>query len=134
MLAEDFVWEESHIDGENAKTTKLWIKYIRIKTDEEFVVKIMENRLKGLIQSKRDYYSGNGTPEEYQAKPFALKIKSDAGLNKYIEGDADVILAKEKIIIQKQKVEVLGSCMDEIRRRGWAIKSALEHIKYLSGG
>ena len=134
MIAKDFPWDEGQLEGENSKTTKLWIKYIKLWSDENLKIEILENRLGQLIQQKRNYYGGNGTPEEYKAKPFNLKLRSDAAINKYVEGDDDVIKAKEKILIQKQKVVVLSACLDEVKRRSFSLKNALDYYRFINGG
>ena len=100
MIAEDFPWDESHLEGENAKSTKLWIKYIKLWSEENLKIEVMENKLKALIQKKQNYYSGNGTPEEYKEKPFNVKVRSDKGIQKYVDGDDDIVSYRERILMK----------------------------------
>lgn len=129
----DLVIDKTELGDEALKNPKLFTKYLRIWSDEKMKMEIALIRIEALIQQKRDYYAGNGTPEEYKEKPFDLKIKTEAGLNKYINGDADVIKEKEKIIIQEQKVKVLEKTLAQIKDRGFSIKHAIDHHKFLEG-
>ena len=134
MLKKDFVWDEHNIARESSKTSELFVKYIQLWDDEKTILKKLKSNIAKLIIQKRNYYSGNGTPEEYKEKPFNIKIRSDAGVQKYIDADEDVLGAKDQIEIQEQKVEILLACLDEIKRRGYALKTALEEHKFKAGG
>lgn len=132
-LEEDFEWNEADLGFEMSKSSKLFIKYLKMYSEENTRLKRYENAIKQLLQEKRDYYSGNAPPEVYKEKPFNLKIRSDAGIQKYVDADMDVIKAKEKIILQEQKVEVLAACMDEIKRRGYNIGKRIDYERFISG-
>jgi len=73
--------------------------------------------------------------EELQSRewePFDLKIlKQD--LDKYLDGDADLILEKQKITYQEEKVSYLESVLKSINNRNWEIKNAIEWRKFLNG-
>ena len=73
--------------------------------------------------------------EELESKgwePFNLKIlKQD--LDKYLDGDSDLILVKQKITYQEEKVSYLESVLKSINNRNWEIKNAIEWRKFLNG-
>lgn len=133
-VATDFPIDISDIANESAKTTDLFIKYMKYWSNESLQMELMETKRKKLINEKREYYSGNAPAEVYKEKPFDLRIKTEQGLQKYIEADDDVIKYDEQVSLQRQKVLILEHCMDEIKRRNWALRVALDDIKFKSGG
>lgn len=134
MIKKDFDWDStSDIPTESAKSSKLFTKYIELYSNEKMKMGVMKNDLYRLRVKKRDYYSGNGTPEEYKQKPFNLRIKTEAGLERYINSDDDIIKLQEQIIVQEQKVEILTNCLEEVKRRGYAIRVTLDAQKFYSG-
>jgi len=87
-----------------------------------------------LASTKRDYYSGNAHPEIYKEKPWNGNTpKTEGGMQKLLESDLDLIAYDEGLIVQKQKVHILTECHKEIQRRGFAIKTALDHHKFMNG-
>lgn len=134
QIAQDFTLDITDLVGETAKTSRLFVKYLRQFSDETLKCSIMENNRKELVIKKRDYYSGNGTAEEYKQKPFALKLKTDAVIYKYVESDPEVILYDQKILIQNQRVSILKECMEEIKRRSFHIKNAIDYTRFINGG
>ena len=134
MLSTDFTWDETDLGKEAARTSDLFIKYIKLWSDQNLKLEQLENQFQGLVRSKREYYSGNAPASVYKAKPFDTRVKTDAGIQRYIDGDEDIITAKEKIIVQQQKVKVLEACLDEVKKRGFAISKAIDYYKFINGG
>jgi hypothetical protein len=95
----------------------------------------LENEYKRFYKAKFEYY--NGVMDERELKnwewePFALRIlKSD--LNIYLEGDKDLIKAKQTIDLQKEKVEFLESIIKNLPARGYQIKAAVDWEKFKVG-
>jgi len=134
-VADDFSEiDPSDLTHELTNNSKLWTKYIILYQREKAVSNQLKAKMKKLYYKKRDYYAGNGTPEEYKAKPFSLKIKTDTGLQKYIEGDDDIIILQEKIDIQDQKMELLSATLDEVKRRSFAINKIVDYERFIGGG
>lgn len=133
-IAKDFEIDVTDLTREAAKGSSLFVKYIRLFSDESIKAELMENKRKELIIKKRDYYSGNAPAEEYKLKPFSLKLRTDTAINKYIESDPDVIVYDQKVLIQRQRVSILKECMDTIKRRSFDIKNILDHLKFINGG
>lgn len=132
-IATDFPVDNTDLGNESARTSDLFIKYIRLYSDENLRLSKLANSRKNIVAEKRQYYSGNASPEVYKEKPFEQRIKTENVLQKYIEEDADIIAYDENIIVQKQKVEILQECLKEIRSRGYAIKAAIEYLKFING-
>lgn len=134
QIAKDFVIDSTDLIKESSKSADLFVKYIRMFSEESLKYEMMENKKKELLIKKRDYYAGNGTPEEYKVKPFPLKLKTDTAINKYVESDPDIIKYDQKILIQKQIVSILKECMDEIKRRSFNIKNIVDYTRFINGG
>jgi len=88
-----------------------------------------------LRRSKWEYYTGKISEEDLEEKgwePFNLKIlKSD--IDMYLDSDNDMILMKQKITYQEEKVFYLESIIKEISQRNWEIRNAIEWRKFVSG-
>lgn len=133
-ITNDFKIDPTNLGGEALRTsTNLFPKYIREYSQAKLKVELLENQKKNLLASRRRYYSGDATPEEYQKNPFNLKIKSEAIMRQYLENDPLIVKSDEKILIEQQKVEIYYGCLEEIKRRGYAIKSGIDMLKFENG-
>ena len=132
-IAVDFKIDEENLGHETIKTSDLFIKYIKYYTAAKLEVDLMDNNRKNLVSIKRDYYSGNAPPEVYKDKPFDQKVKNETTMKHFLDNDPDIVLFDRNIIIATQQIEVLAACMDEIKRRGYALKSAIDYNKFLMG-
>ena len=133
-IKKDFPIDERDLGNESLRTTQIWIKYIELYATENMRLEKMIAGRNTLISFKREYYSGNSPPEVYKEKPWNGKTpKSEGGLQALIQNDLDVIAYDEGLIVQKQKIEVLKSCHEEIKRRGFSIKSAIDMVKFMNG-
>ena len=134
-ISKDFPINKTALADEALKTTSLWCKYIKYWSDEKLRLEKMESGLSTLFSIKREYYSGNASPEVYQQKPFNGRTpKSDRGIQILMEADLDVIAYQEGLIVQKNKVEVLEACLAECKSRGYAIANAISMVKFENGG
>lgn len=134
-ISKDFKIDQSNLGGEAIRiTSDLFVKYIRLYSQTKTKVELLQNRRKLLVSQRRDYYSGNGTPEEYKAEPFDQFIKSETILQKFIDNDKKIVEYDDRIILEKQKLEVLQACVNEIKTLGFSIKSAIDDKKFMNGG
>jgi len=134
LIQTDLPIDKHDLGHEAIKSANLFVKYIKMYTDENLVLKRLINKKNNLIQEKREYYSGTAPAEMYREKPFNIKVKTEAGLAKYIENDIDVNDFNKKILAQESVVELLHAIMDEIKRRGFAIKAAIDFHRFENGG
>lgn len=133
-IKKDFPIDERDLGNESLRTTKIWIKYIELYATENMRLEKMIAGRNTLISTKREYYSGNAPAEVYKDKPWNGRVpKSEGGLQKLVDNDLDVIAYDEGLIVQQQKIEVLKSCHEEVKRRGYAIKSAIDMVKFMNG-
>lgn len=132
-IANDFVIEETEIGRESIKSGNLFIKYSRLWTEEKLKLEQLLNMKAGLINEKREYYSGNAPAEVYKEKPFDIRLKTDSGIMKYVEADPEVIKYNDRIVIQGAKVDLLTECMKELKNRNYQLKVALDDLKFKNG-
>jgi hypothetical protein len=133
-ITNDFKIDPTNLGGEALRTsTGLFPKYIKEYSQCKLRVELLENQKKNILASRRRYYSGDATPEEYQKNPFNLKIKNESVMKQYLENDPDIVKADEKILIEQQKVEIFYGCLEEIKRRGYSIKVAVDMTKFEAG-
>lgn len=107
-------------------------KYLKIQNSEVFLLKKFMFDYDTLYRNRVQFYMGKADPEVYKEEPFDLKIlRSDVDM--YIRADQKIQVLKGKIILQEQKVEYLKQIIVELGKRNWAIKNAIDFIKYQNG-
>lgn len=134
LIATDFKIDMSNLGEESIRTSALWQKYITMYSQEETKLKLMQLKLRKLEHKKYRIYSGDGDADDYKKTPEArARLRSETAKEKAIAADDEVIELETKILIQSQKVSVLANCLDECKRRGFAIKSGIEWHKFMNG-
>lgn len=133
MIDEDFGIDDTKLGEEVIRSADLFRKYLRLRTTENIKLNAMESELLVLIKDKQEYYKGQAPAEVYREKPFDNYVKTDVALARYIDADTDIIAHKLKIAIQKEKIAIISAAFDEIKRRGYNIKSRIDYEKYLNG-
>lgn len=133
-IAKDFPINKNDLGGETIRTTNLFMKYVKLYEDEKLVLKKINLDKRALYSKKLAYYSGDGTPEEYAEKPFNLRLATQAARDKYVEMDPEMLKFEERVIISEIKIDLLSECLWEIKRRGAAIKTAVDWERFRNGG
>ena len=78
------------------------------------------------------YYLGKAPDEEYQKKPTNIKVlKTDIDL--YIDSDEELQALAKKVNTQKLKVETIENFLRTLNNRGYAIKTALDSMRFKAG-
>lgn len=125
-----------HLTEESLKCPILHSKYYEIYIHEKQLLKTHEEKFKNFELAKWLYYQGKMDEAELKSRgweQFDLKLlKTD--VQRVLDGDTDIIEYKLKISQQYEKVEFVKSILQSIHQRTFAIKNAIEHIKFESGG
>lgn len=133
--AEDSKIKPTELHTESLRTPQLHSKYIQFFNNERKLLKKLRIDLKSLYLLKYEYYTGVMDIEDIREKgwePLHKKIlKSDA--DKYIEADKDYMDLNLRIVLAEEKVEALESILKTINNRGFAIKNAIDWMKFSSG-
>lgn len=135
LWEKDSVIDRTELTGASLDTPKLHHKYLRIHSKENLLLKKMEQDFNVLFKIKTEYYLGTldfETIKEKGWEPNPLKILK-AELPTYIKADTDIIKSNLTIAMQREKVSVLESIIKTITNRGFAIKSAIDYIKFQAG-
>ncbi len=143
MKFEDLLsnWEkDSEIDrtelaDESLKIPKLHHKYYSYYVIEKANLRKLEADYKKLKLEKHEFYT-QGPNEETARKGWKLPARGliiKADIPMYIESDEDIIELSLKIGIQQEKVDFLESVIKSIHNRGYAIRNAIDFIKWTSG-
>ena len=132
-IDKDFSIDETDIGNESLRSANLFQKYIRLYTDSKLQLELLLNKRKNLICEKREYYAGNAAPEVYKEKPFDLRIKTEAVMEKYLDSDIDIVKYDEKIVLQQEKVNALRACLETIKNRNFQIKNYIDYQKFING-
>lgn len=119
---------------QSLNTSKLHHKYITEYTHSHIVLKNLEQRLLSLKSDKQDFYL-KGETQETRSKGWEWPGKIFKGdIDIYMNRDKDIIDLNTKIIIQREKTELLESILKQLNNRGYHIKNAIDWEKFRSGG
>lgn len=128
--------DRTDLDNESLKIPKLHHKYYMMLVAEKTLLKKLESDLKQLKLAKFEFYS-QGHTEETRALGWTMPargmiLKSDIPM--YMESDKHIIELSLRIGIQQEKVDFLESIIKSFQTRGYAIKNAIDFMKFTSGG
>jgi hypothetical protein len=144
-------WEkDSYINptdlaNESLKISRLHHKYIVYYTNEKRIQYQHEQSYKDLIPFKKRYYFDGLGEEEYKElsldpAPKKLKLKSNSKITMMkadeqwlFDADEHLSLIKAKIELSKTKSDLLKSIIEQINKRTYAIKSAIDYLMFNKG-
>lgn len=142
MQIEDLLklWEEdSKIDqyslGDEAlKIPKLHSKYYRLYMTEKQLAIELAAALRVLKLQKTEFYTmgpSSAYPTTWVLPDFGRVPKTQA--TEYVEADKDVIRLATTLSMQVEKTKLIESIINGLRERGFAIKNAIDMLKFQSG-
>ena len=132
---QDSVFERDQLSEESIKIPQLHSKYMKILSQERMKGKAVTHVYKQLYKIKHEYYRGDLDMETLQAygwEPFNLKVLRQ-DLEMYIDQDDDIIDARQKMEIQKEKVSLVEGIIQQINTRGFQIKNVIDWEKFKAG-
>jgi hypothetical protein len=131
----DSHFERDELTEETLKIPKLHSKYLRILSEERLRLKTFESSYKKLFRLKHEYYRGDldgDTLKQMGWSQNPLKILRQ-DLDMYIQQDEDIIDMSNKVTLQKEKISLVESIMQQISNRGYQIKSIIDWEKFKAG-
>lgn len=135
LWVEDSVIDKKDLAAEAIKVPSLHAKYYRIYVHERLMLRKYEEDLNQLRLAKHEMYTQGPTKEQadqgWELPPIGKPLRTD--LKIYMDGDKDLVKAKLKYGLQQEKVDFLKSVIDNISRRGFYIKSAVDYVKFCNG-
>lgn len=131
-IEEDSRLDIQKLDREALKIPMLHAKYYRIWSEETSRLRMYYSQMNALRRELYEYYTGKAPDEEYNKKPLEHRIlKTDVQL--YMDADERMNDMASKLDFQKNKVELIEKFMNQLSRRGFDIKSAIEFQKLQNG-
>lgn len=129
---QDLTINKDDLAHESVRTPSIFHKYNRILYQEKLRLKKFEAEFKTVFLNRWEFYRGKADEEDYKKEKFFKKVlNSDA--DKYLDGDAILIDAKQKYDFQEEKVDTISRIMKQITDRQWQIRNALEFLKWTTG-
>lgn len=121
--------------SESLKIPKLHSKYSKLFHNHRIVLNNKREELNELKKMKYEYYSGKFSQEDYKDTGwpiFELRL-SKGEIDLYINGDKEYIQKNTQISLVYEKVDFLKSVLENINRRTFIIKGAIEWLKFING-
>jgi len=127
--------DPNELGKESNEIPKLHAKYLKELSNNRFQLRQEKQKLKKLEFDKYEYFSGRMSTDELQRRkwrPFPHKIlKND--IDRYMNGDDDILKQRNQVSELEEKVNTLESIIDNINRRSFTIKNAIEFMKFTNG-
>jgi hypothetical protein len=126
--AKDSIIDSIILDDESLNIAKLHSKYLKILSDEKMVLAKFKSEFARLKYEKYIFYIDGQTQETkekgwiYAAKGKILKNEVD----KYLDGDTDLIKLTQTIAYQQEKTDILKSILESLDKRSFNIGNALK--------
>jgi hypothetical protein len=133
MIEEDFAIDQTNLGKEVLRSSDLFRKYLKLRAHERIRLSVLVAKLSELNREKQEYYKGDADAEVYREKPFDKFVKTDQALQRYLDADPDIIKHTLLIASQQEKIAVIEEAFKEIQRRGYNIKTSIDHEKFLAG-
>ena len=128
--------DRTELAEESLRTISLHAKYIRWYKEEKLKLIKLKHEYKKLYLEKYEFYSMGPSKETkdlgWEMPARGAIIKAEVPI--YIDADKELIDANLRIAMAQEKVELLQDIVKEVQNRRWAIKSAIEWHKWVSGG
>ena len=133
MWEEDAGIDKVNLDREATNIPKLHHKYLTILLDIRAKKIAYNHKLEELKKEKELYYTGQANPKDYKDKPFDLKLKTKAGVEKHVNTDPEVVDLLKKIEYMDILLEGANHILEQIKWRNSSIKSAIDWARFTSG-
>lgn len=123
------------LDTEALNIPKLHNKYLKFYNEIRLVLLQLEEKYAELAKVKSMYYGGKLSKEEldeYGWEPYQIKILRN-DIKSYLDADKDLSKIHIKIEYNKILLEYLKNIVDQINKRNFSIKAAIDWRKFTSG-
>jgi hypothetical protein len=123
------------LDSEALDIGKLHNKYLKYYNQTRLYVLQLEDKLADENKLKTMYYTGKLSKEELDEaglEPFPHKVLRN-DVKQYLETDNGVKKIRNKIEYYKIVIEYLKNIIEQINKRNFSIKAAIDWKKFTSG-
>lgn len=115
---------------------KLHNKYLRMISGERLIMRKQESDLSILKDAKKSWMDGSISREELNEKGWSPWLHAKPLRNEIddlIAVEPDIVSAKLRLDIQKEKVDVLDSIIKMLINRSFHINNAIAALKFENG-
>lgn len=130
----DSKFDRERLDEESLRISHLHQKYFRMLSTERLQLKRLEAEHRRLRLEKHEFLTQGphaDTPKDWRRPAIGRIIKSE--VHTYMDGDKELNESQLKIDYQTEKVELLRSIIENLSRRGFSVKNAIDWIKFTNG-
>ena len=134
-IERDVRLDETALDIESLKIPQLHSKYLNFLMDERLLLAKITSDYDTTLRIKWEYYTGKMSQEQLTAhgwEPFALRVLRN-DLDLYLNSDADISKARQRVVYQKEKISLLEEIVKELNNRHWKIRNAIDWRKFVNG-
>ena len=129
--------DETELSRESLKTPLLHAKYLKMYSEEAVKLKSLYVKRKRIQNTLNAYYKGDlNNPEdlkEIDREPWSRKVLRQE-VQEYVDADEDMVKINIRIGYQEEIVSALKEIIKAINTRGFAIKNAIDFLKWSGGG
>ena len=126
-VEKDLYLDETILAKESLSTPVKHNKYLKMLLRERLKLKKLRNELYKISLGRTNYYNGS------DPDPFDYVLK-DREVKDYVRVDPVVVEAEAKVTLQEEMVKYLEEICKMFERRSFAIKNAIDFMKFTQGG
>jgi hypothetical protein len=134
-ITKDSQVDSTELGSEAIRIPQIHGKYLNLLSDFKLLLTKYQNEYAIQRLRKWKIYTGKASQEElefWKEEPFDLDIlKTD--VEKFLEGDENLIKLKSKIAVQEVKVKMVEEFLKALNNRNFTIKSAIDWQKLMNG-
>ena len=126
-VEKDLYLDETILAKESLSTPVKHNKYLKMLLRERLKLKKLRNELYKISLGRTNYYNGS------DPDPFDYVLK-DREVKDYVRVDPVVVESEAKVTLQEEMVKYLEEICKMFERRSFAIKNAIDFMKFTQGG
>ena len=126
-VEKDLYIDETILAKESLSTPVKHNKYLKMLLRERLKLKKLRNELYKISLGRTNYYNGS------DPDPFDYVLK-DREVKDYVRVDPVVVESEAKVTLQEEMVKYLEEICKMFERRSFAIKNAIDFMKFTQGG
>ena len=133
MWTRDSEIDRDDLANESLKTSQLHAKYYEVYNTTLLLREKAKETYDRVYLDRYNYYTGKADPEVYEKEPFPYKVRAKEALNRYMSADERVSKTDLKIRYYDTMLKYLEEIIKSISNRNYAIKNAIDWMKFQAG-
>jgi hypothetical protein len=134
------LWDEdspiapTDLINQSLRIPYLHAKYYRVFMDEKMQLLLQADEVRALKFRKTVFFTDgpNGDePDGWELPPKGRIMKAE--VDRYVDNDPEVVALVQKLQLQTEKTKFVESIISSLTQRGFAIKNALDVMRFQAG-